>query len=242
MQADMHTCRVVTATNLAEFFRDALHGALADQRLEVDERTERYVVDMLTLFARAERLYQANADRPLKPLALMLADALEATSVAGRELALQRLGDISLFMAGLFARGFSRRLVDVDYHIAIGGRAYGALARSHERRRRLEPARVFAELAAKFQREDMIKRFLSSGYSGFYFSVDEEGEVGAGDEFQFLTGEIPSLTIAEFNHLYTSPDPELDLLKRAVEVKSLPESWRERFHARMEVVSEKRRI
>jgi hypothetical protein len=152
MQADMHTCRVVTATNLAEFFRDALRGAFADQRLKVDERTERYVVDMLTLFARAERLYQANANGgPLQPVALMLADALEATSVAGRELALQRLGDISLFMAGLFARGFSRCLVDVDYHIAMGGRAYSALARSHERRRRPEPARVFAELAAKFQ-------------------------------------------------------------------------------------------
>jgi MOSC domain-containing protein YiiM len=61
------------------------------------------------------------------------------------------------------------------------------------------------KLAAKFQREDMIKRFLSSGYSGFYFSVVEEGEVAAGDEFQFLTSEIPSLIIAEFNHLYTSP-------------------------------------
>src|SRR2546430_13009986 len=56
----------------------------------------------------------------------MLADALEATSVAGRELALRRLGDISLFMASLFARGFSRRLADVDYHIVMGGRAYGA--------------------------------------------------------------------------------------------------------------------
>jgi MOSC domain-containing protein YiiM len=98
------------------------------------------------------------------------------------------------------------------------------------------------KLVAKFQREDMIKRFLSSGYSGFYFSVVEEGEVAAGDEFQFLTGEIPSLTIAEFNHLYTSPAPELELLKRAVEVKSLPESWRERFYARMEVASEKHRI
>ena len=98
------------------------------------------------------------------------------------------------------------------------------------------------KLAAKFQREDMIKRFLGSGFSGFYFSVVEEGEVAAGDEFQFLTGEIPSLSIAEFNHLYTSPAPELELLKRAVEVKSLPESWRERFHARMEVVSEKHRI
>jgi MOSC domain-containing protein YiiM len=98
------------------------------------------------------------------------------------------------------------------------------------------------KLAAKFQREDMIKRFLQSGFSGFYFSVVEEGEVGAGDEFQFLTGEIPSLTIAEFNHLYTSPAPELELLKRAVEVKSLPESWRERFYARMEVVRENHRI
>jgi len=98
------------------------------------------------------------------------------------------------------------------------------------------------KLAAKFQREDMIKRFLDSGYSGFYFSVVEEGEVGAGDEFQFLRGEVPSLTIAEFNHLYTSPAPDLESLKRAVEVKSLPESWRERFQARMEVASEKHRV
>lgn len=152
MQADMHTGGVVAATNLAEFFRGALRSALADQRLAVDEHTEHYVVNMLTLFARAERLYESTPDGPrLKPLAQMLADALEATSVAGRELALQRLGDISLFMAGLFARCFSRRLVDVDYHIAMGGRAYGALARSHELSRRPEPARVFAELEAKFQ-------------------------------------------------------------------------------------------
>src|SRR2546430_5745704 len=139
MQADMHTCRVVTATILAEFFRDALHGALADQRLEVDERTERYVVDMLTLFARAERLYQANADRPLKPLALMLADALEATSVAGRELALQRLGDISLFMAGLFARRVSRPPLRLRHPHPAGGPARGAPPRAPQRRRKAGP-------------------------------------------------------------------------------------------------------
>jgi MOSC domain-containing protein YiiM len=98
------------------------------------------------------------------------------------------------------------------------------------------------KLAAKFQRDDIIARFLHSGFSGFYFSVAEEGDVGAGDEFQFLEGEIPSLTIAEFNHLYTSPAPDLDLLQRAVEVKSLPASWRERFHARMEALPAKQRI
>src|SRR5262252_531528 len=135
---------VVTATNLAEFFREAVRSALADQRVAVKEPTEHYVVNMLTLFARAEHLYERTPDgASLKPLAQMLSDALEV--------ALQRLGDVSLFMAGLFARGFARRLVDVDYHIAMGGRAYGALAHSHERDRRLAPAQVFGELAAKFQ-------------------------------------------------------------------------------------------
>jgi hypothetical protein len=143
---------VVAATNLAEFFRGALRSALADQRLAVDEHTEHYVVNMLTLFARAENLYESTPEGPrLRPLAQMLAEALEASSAAERDLALQRLGDVSLFMAGLFARGFARRLVDVDYHIAMGGRAYDALASSLERGRPRALAHVFAELAAKFQ-------------------------------------------------------------------------------------------
>jgi hypothetical protein len=81
----------------------------------------------------------------------MLAEALEASSAAERDLALQRIGDVSLFMAGLFARGFARRLVDVDYHIAMGGRAYDTLASSLAHGRRRASAHVFAELAAKFQ-------------------------------------------------------------------------------------------
>ena len=88
------------------------------------------------------------------------------------------------------------------------------------------------KLAAKFQRDDIIERFLHSGHSGFYFSVVEEGEVGAGDEFEFLEGEAPSLTVAEMFRLYISPSADLASLQRAVQVKILPESWRERFQAR----------
>lgn len=143
---------VVAVTDLAEFFRDALHSVLADQRVAVEEQTEHYVVNMLTLFARAERLYESTPDGPrLKPLAQMLSEALQAATVAERESSLQRLGDISLFMAGFFARGFARSLVDIDYHIAMGGGAYDALASSLERGRRRALAQVFAELAAKFQ-------------------------------------------------------------------------------------------
>ena len=98
------------------------------------------------------------------------------------------------------------------------------------------------KLAGKFQSDQMIGRFLRSGYSGFYFAVVEEGEVGAGDEFKFLASETPSLTIAEFNQIYISRAPDLGLLQRAVEVKSLPESWREHYQARIEDVRRKQEI
>jgi hypothetical protein len=152
MQPAIGPGRVVTVTNLEEFFRGALRDVLADQHLAVEEQTESYVVNMLTLFARAERLYESTPDgRSLKPLVQMFSDALQAATVAERDLALQRIGDISLFMAGFFLRSFARRLADVDYHIAMGGQAYGTLARSLERGRRRALAQVFAELAAKFQ-------------------------------------------------------------------------------------------
>jgi MOSC domain-containing protein YiiM len=89
------------------------------------------------------------------------------------------------------------------------------------------------KLAAKFQRDDMIERFVLSGRCGFYFAVVHEGEVGADDEFEFLGREDPTLTIAEVNSLYTSKSPDRESLQRSLAVKTLPESWRDRFRARL---------
>jgi len=144
----------IDVRNLQEFFRDSVHAALERQRVEVEDHTEHYVVNLLTMFARSEALFDGASGRPqLKPLALMLAEAGEAPTREDRLRTLQRLGDVSLFMAGFFAQGFARRLVDIDYHIAMGGRAYGALAdscRTGARGRAL--GAVFTELAHKFQR------------------------------------------------------------------------------------------
>ena len=89
------------------------------------------------------------------------------------------------------------------------------------------------KLAAKFQRDDMIERFVRSGRCGFYFSVIEGGEVGAGGEFELLGREEPSLTIAETNGLYTVKSPDRETLQRSLHVELLPESWRMRFRARL---------
>lgn len=154
MNSDPVPSPAIDVRNLQEFFRDAVHEALARQHVGVDDHTEHYVVNVLIMFARSDALFDQTRDGPrLKPLALMLADAADAPSSDQRSRTLQRLSDVSLFVAGFLSQGFARRLVDVDYHIAMGGRAYGTLADccTHGTRGRAL-AGVFAELAAKFQR------------------------------------------------------------------------------------------
>jgi MOSC domain-containing protein YiiM len=40
------------------------------------------------------------------------------------------------------------------------------------------------KLGVRFQDDGMVKQFLGSGRSGFYFAVMREGQVGAGDEIK----------------------------------------------------------
>jgi hypothetical protein len=153
--------------NLKEFFKDALHDALSHQHIAVEGETEHYVVNLLTMFADADALYERGADSParLKPLVMMLGEALEAPTPEARCRGLQRLGDVSLFIAGFFSAGFTRKLVDVDYHIAMGGRAYGTLAETVPAARGRTLRQVFAELAAKFQPiVDALNEISESSY------------------------------------------------------------------------------
>src|SRR5687768_1241130 len=145
---------LLAVTSLREFFHDSVQTALRQQRVAVDDHTEHYVVNVLTMFARSEELFEKTPEGVrLRPLAHMLAEASEATTAQRRDETLRRLGDVSLFVAGFFAQSFARKLVDVDYHIAMGGRAYGTLAESMRGTLRGQAfAAVFMELAQKFQR------------------------------------------------------------------------------------------
>jgi hypothetical protein len=144
---------LVAVSSLREFFRDAFHAASEHQHLEIDEQAEQYVVNLLTMFSRADALYEKTPDGlRIKPLAHMLAEALDAPSASARQRSLQRLGDVSLFVAGFFARSFARKLIDIDYHIAMGGNAYSSLADTLQRSFSGRcVASVYAQLADKFQ-------------------------------------------------------------------------------------------
>jgi hypothetical protein len=145
---------VMAVSSLREFFRDAFHAASEHQNLGIDEQAEQYVVNLLTMFSRADALYERTPEGlRIKPLAQMLADSLDAPSAIARQRGLQRLGDVSLFIAGFFARSFARKLIDIDYHIAMGGGAYSSLADTMQRSMSGRcVASLYAQLAQKFQR------------------------------------------------------------------------------------------
>jgi len=143
---------VSPVNNLTEFFRDALDEALVHQHVSLDSHTAHYVVSLLTLYARTEVSHgDTRPGQRWVSLADLLAQAADAPTPLERAVILQRLGDVSLFVAGFFAHGFERRLVDVDYHVAMGGRAYGTLAAAPVSGPRRALCGVFGELARKFQ-------------------------------------------------------------------------------------------
>ncbi len=146
------TDKVIPVANLTEYFRDSLDAVMSKRRLRADDDTAHYVVNLLTVFARSEALYESAEGRTgIKPLAFMLADALEAESVQQRQYSLQRMGDVALFIAGFFSEALARSLVDVDYYINMGGRAYDHLAQVQGGSLRARSrASVFVELASKF--------------------------------------------------------------------------------------------
>lgn len=92
-----------------------------------------------------------------------------------------------------------------------------------------QPRMPCYKLGIKFGRMDILKRFLASGRTGFYFSVAREGEVAAGDEVELLARDENNVTVADITRLYSRDREDFDTMRRAVEVEALPDSWRQHF-------------
>lgn len=124
-----------------EFFRDLVESALQRQGVAAGELTSFYVVNLLAAHVHRDPA-AAQGD---EALGMRFVRALQAGGSSQRD-GLRRVGDLSLFISGFFSDSLNRRLVDVDYYIALGERAYGSLARQTDD----TFSDVFDELAEKF--------------------------------------------------------------------------------------------
>jgi MOSC domain-containing protein YiiM len=96
-----------------------------------------------------------------------------------------------------------------------------------------EPRMPCYKLALKFGRPDMVKRFLASERTGFYLAVLREGDVGGGDPIQPMERSKSGLRVNDITRLYTREKHNVGMLRRAIDVEALPESWRSYFQHRL---------
>src|SRR5437870_8170666 len=109
--------------SVAEYFYEVVTEAIRNQGVDTSQTAEYYLVNLLAAFTKAPPPGRDDAALGMKALAAVLAAPDE------RIRQLKDVGDTSLYISGFFADSLQRRLVDVDYYIQIGGRAYGELAR-----------------------------------------------------------------------------------------------------------------
>jgi MOSC domain-containing protein YiiM len=96
-----------------------------------------------------------------------------------------------------------------------------------------QPRMPCFKLGIRFNRRDIVKRFLESKRSGFYLSVIREGEVENGNAIEFAERQETGVTITDIVNLYTIDSENQELLRRATELPALPQSWRDYFRKRL---------
>ena len=140
---------ILIGKSAREWFREVIGDTLAHRRLRIQEVTEFYLVDLLASFLGRERLFVEDEDGTVRPqlLAMMLLSALQKDR-SGRTRELRRLGDTALYVSGFFGDSLARSVAGIDYYIAMGERAYSALAGGADR---ALPEGLFSELADRFQ-------------------------------------------------------------------------------------------
>ena len=92
------------------------------------------------------------------------------------------------------------------------------------------------KLGLRFGSDDMVRRFLVSGRTGFYVAVTREGEVGTGDEIEALSRDASAVPVSEIARLYIAKsynDEDVASVRRAMQVAALPESWKGYFRERL---------
>jgi MOSC domain-containing protein YiiM len=92
-----------------------------------------------------------------------------------------------------------------------------------------QPRMPCYKLGIRFGRPDIVKRFLASRRTGFYFRVLQEGEVGVGDTLELVSRDNHHITVADITQLYVREEDNPDLLQRAAQLEALPQSWRDYF-------------
>ena len=96
-----------------------------------------------------------------------------------------------------------------------------------------QPRQPCFKLGIRFGRDDMVRRFVASGRSGFYARVVHEGDIASGDPIRFVERSAGSISVNDIFTLHFDDEANQDELRRAAAAPGLSPSWRDNFQKRV---------
>jgi MOSC domain-containing protein YiiM len=96
-----------------------------------------------------------------------------------------------------------------------------------------EPRMPCYKLGIRCGRKDILRRFLQSRRSGFYLAVTKTGELGPDDAVEVLARDENKVSVTDIVRVWVEDKGDVDTMKRALNVGSLPEGWKEPFRDRI---------
>jgi len=138
------------------------------------------------------------------------------------ELPEMELGD-SQFGENLTTEGLIESEVFIGDRLRIGTAEFAVT----------EPRMPCYKLGIRFGRKDIIRRFLQSRRSGFYLAVTQTGELVAGDEIEMISRDDNNVTVTDIVRVWVEDKSDVDTMTRALNIDSLPETWKEPFRERI---------
>ena len=151
--SESRASRIVLHKTVEGFFREVVTAAIENQRVQTHALAIAYIADVLKDYARTEKLHDGHDTGPAdQPLAAQMCRAMAATPDS-RVTLLKQLGDVCLYVAGMFSDSLNRKLVDVDYYMQMGEGAYATVSATMRIRRGGEDfALLYDELSGKFDK------------------------------------------------------------------------------------------
>jgi hypothetical protein len=151
--------------NLETYFHNTIRDISTEKNVDIKDHTLWYLTNLLTRYSRSDQFFDFRPESgTFTPLAEYYRQAHEAESDHERRLHLQRLGDVAIFVSGLFAPALNKRVVGLNYYISMGESAYGCLADSGGSSARDKAlCEIFADLARRFSGFVAILSELNGG-------------------------------------------------------------------------------
>lgn len=89
------------------------------------------------------------------------------------------------------------------------------------------------KLNERFQNQEMVKRVMETGMTGWYYRVLAPGDVGAGDTFRLKERLAPSWPLTKVTGVIFNKKSDLKLVEDIALLPFLSESWRQQLLKRL---------